>query len=240
VTRGADMQLQTAVQDVNQIAERYSVLLANGVSIPADGVILATPSYIAADLVDSFAPDLAGELRPIEYVSTATVTLAFKESDLPRPLDGYGYVIPRREGRKALACTWTSTKFPHRAPEDYALLRVFIGRAGQEDEIPWEDAGLLDVARAELNLTLGITANPLLTRIYRWEKAMPQYKLGHPERLQQIERFLSKYPGFALAGNAYQGIGIPDCIRSGELAAEKILLTWQDKTPTIEGIKIDA
>ena len=237
---GVQLRLGTAVQGVSQTSDGYSVLLSSGESLAADGVILATPSYIAADLVDSFAPDLAGELRPIEYVSTATVTLAFKESDLPRPLDGYGYVIPRREGRKALACTWTSTKFPHRAPEDYALLRVFIGRAGQEDEIPWEDAGLLDVARAEINLTLGITANPLLTRIYRWEKAMPQYKLGHPERLQQIERFLSKYPGFALAGNAYQGIGIPDCIRSGELAAEKILLTWQDKTPTIEGIKIDA
>jgi oxygen-dependent protoporphyrinogen oxidase len=167
------------------------------------------------------------------------VTLAYLETDIPRPLDGYGYVIPRREGRKALACTWTSTKFPHRAPEGYALLRVFIGRAGQEAEIPWDDAGLLEVAREELNLTLGITTDPLLTRIYRWEKAMPQYNLGHPGRLHRIERFLTAYPGLALAGNAYQGIGIPDCIYSGELAAEKILSALQDKTPMIEVIKID-
>ena len=230
VTRGADMQLQTAVQDVNQIAEGYSVLLPNGVSIPADGVILATPSFITADLIAGFAPDLASELRPIEFVSTATVTLAYRESDLPRPLDGYGYVIPRREGRKALACTWTSTKFPHRAPEGYALIRVFIGRAGQEDEIRWEDADLLTIALEELRLTLGITAAPLLKRIYRWEKAMPQYHLGHPERLARIESGLAAYPGLALAGNAYQGIGIPDCIHSGELAAERVISTLRDKT----------
>ena len=217
-----ELRLRTAVQEISRTRDGYSVMLSNGESLPADGVILATPSYITADLVDHFAPDLAAELRPIEYVSTATVTLAFRESELPQPLDGYGYVIPRREGRKALACTWTSTKFPHRAPEGYALLRVFIGRAGQEDEIPWDDAGLLEVAREELSLTLGISTDPLLTRIYRWEKAMPQYNLGHPERLHRIERILSVHPGLALAGNAYQGIGIPDCIHSGEMAVQKI------------------
>jgi protoporphyrinogen/coproporphyrinogen III oxidase len=219
---GVELRLCAAVQEVSQTSDGYAVLLSSGEIISADGIILATPSYITADLVGNFAPALATELRPIEYVSTATVTLAFRESDLPRPLDGYGYVIPRREGGKALACTWTSTKFPHRAPEGYALLRVFIGRAGQDDEIAWDDTGLLGIAREELNLTLGITAEPLLTRIFRWEKAMPQYNLGHPERLQRIERFLIAYPGLALAGNAYQGIGIPDCIHSGEMAVQKI------------------
>jgi protoporphyrinogen/coproporphyrinogen III oxidase len=219
---GVELRLRTAVNGIEMDLDRYTVHLSDGESLLVEGVILATPSYITANLVDHFAPDLAAELRPIEYVSTATVTLAFRESDLPQPLDGYGYVIPRRERRKALACTWTSTKFPHRAPDDYALLRVFIGRAGQDDEISWDDASLLNVAREELSLTLGITADPILTRIYRWEKAMPQYNLGHPERLQQIERFLSAYPGLALAGNAYQGIGIPDCIHSGEMAAQKI------------------
>jgi oxygen-dependent protoporphyrinogen oxidase len=221
--RGVDMRLQAAVREVGWNASGYSVLLANGESLTADAVILATPSFIAAEVIAGFAAELAADLRPIEYVSTATVTLAYREPDLPRPLDGYGYVIPRREGRKALACTWTSTKFPHRAPEGYALLRVFIGRAGQEDEIRWDDAGLLSIAREELRLTLGITADPLLERIYRWEKAMPQYHLGHLERLVRIENGLAAFPGLALAGNAYQGIGIPDCIHSGEEAAERVL-----------------
>jgi oxygen-dependent protoporphyrinogen oxidase len=196
--------------------------------MPAEGVILATPSYVSAELIADFAADLAGELRPIEYASTATVTLAYRASDLPRPLDGYGYVIPRREGRKALACTWTSTKFPHRAPDGYALLRVFIGRAGQETEIDWDESGLLTIAREELRLTLGITAKPRLYRIYRWDRAMPQYNFGHAERLEQIERCLAAHPGLALAGNAYQGIGIPDCIHSGEMAAERILSTLKN------------
>ena len=100
----------------------------------------------------------------------------------PAPLDGYGYVIPRREGRRALACTWTSTKFPHRAPEGYALIRVFVGRAGQD--IPWNEKDLLELAKEELNLTLGITAEPLLSRVFMWDKAMPQYNLGHPEHPQ--------------------------------------------------------
>ena len=166
---------------------------------------------------------MATELQSIEYVTTATVSLAYLESDLPRPLDGYGYVIPRREGHKALACTWTSTKFPHRAPEGYALLRVFVGRAGQEAEVPWDEYGLLHVAQSELRETLGITAQPLLSRVFRWEKAMSQYNLGHPARLDRIDAFLEDFPGLDLAGNGYRGIGIPDCIHSGELAVERLL-----------------
>ncbi|MCK4725741.1 MAG: protoporphyrinogen oxidase [Anaerolineales bacterium] len=237
---GVNLHLHKTVKKVSQDAGRYSVRLTNGEAITADRVILATPSFVTAELIAGFAPDLADELLPIEYVSTATVTLAYRESDLLRPLDGYGYVIPRREGRKALACTWTSTKFPHRAPEGYALLRVFIGRAGQENEIAWDESALLKIAQEELHLTLGITAKPLVWRIFTWEKAMPQYNLGHPERLDRIERHLVAYPRLALAGNAYQGIGIPDCIHSGQLAAEKILSTVQDKTPTIREMRIDA
>ena len=181
---------------------------------------------------------MAAELRSIDYVSTATVTLAYRDSDLPQPLDGYGYVIPRREQRKALACTWTSTKFPHRAPDGYALLRVFIGRAGQEGEIMWDESSLLKTAQEELQLTLGITAEPILRRIYTWEKAMPQYNLGHNKRLERIENQLVSLPGMALAGNAYQGIGIPDCIHSGQLAAEKIHSTMLDKFQTTKDVKI--
>lgn len=226
-TAGVNLRLNTCVTKLTRsslTADAWNLTLDNGEHIEADAVILATPAYVSGALIEDFAPELAAELAAIEYVSTATVTMAFPASELPKPLDGYGYVIPRREGRKALACTWTSTKFPHRAPEGYALIRVFVGRAGQEDQITWIDEVLLEIAREELELTLGITAKPLLTRIFQWEKAMPQYNLGHPERLERIEAALAAFPRFALAGNGYQGIGIPDCIHSGELAVEKILL----------------
>jgi oxygen-dependent protoporphyrinogen oxidase len=220
---GVDLRLGTTVREVAPIPEGYAVHLADGGTLTTQNVILATPAYTTADLIAGFAPDLAAELHAIEYVSTATVTLAYPESDLPRPLDGYGYVIPRREGRKALACTWTSTKFPHRAPDGYALLRVFIGRAGQEADLPWDESGLLGLAQAELRQTLGITTEPLLTRIFRWEKAMSQYNIGHPARLERIDSLLGSHSGLALAGNGYRGIGIPDCIHSGELAVDRVL-----------------
>jgi oxygen-dependent protoporphyrinogen oxidase len=221
---GADLRLSSPVKAVARRTgvAGYEVALMEGPGLTADTVILAAPAYVSASLLAGLDPSLAAELDSIPYVSTATVSLAYRAADLPRPLDGYGYVIPRREGRPALACTWTSTKFPHRAPRGCALIRVFVGRAGQE--LPsWGEADLLALAREELQLTLGITAKPALSRVYMWERAMPQYNLGHPERLARIEADLKSYPGLAPAGNGYRGIGIPDCIHSGELAADKIL-----------------
>jgi oxygen-dependent protoporphyrinogen oxidase len=228
---GADLRLNTPVSQITKADSRYLVDLSTGETIEADFIILATPAPVSGSLLASFDPELATVLGSIPYVSTATVTMAYRQSDLFRPLDGYGYVIPRREGRRALACTWTSTKFPHRAPEGYALIRVFVGRAGQESDVPWNEIDLLDLAREELELTLGITAEPLVSRVFIWESAMPQYNLGHPEKLARIDAALEKYPGLALAGNGYRGIGIPDCIHSGELAIEKILDHEGHKVP---------
>lgn len=225
-----DLRLTTRVDSVNHLTpdalrpaqdSAWHLTLHNGETLTADGIILATPAYITGQLLASFDPKLASVLESIGYASTATVSLAYRQSDLPRDLDGYGYVIPRREGRKALACTWTSTKFPHRAPEGYALIRVFVGRGGQD--VPRNENELLDLAKEELRLTLGIHAEPLLQRVFMFDKAMPQYNLGHPEKLKQIDCALEKHPGLALAGNGYRGIGIPDCIHSGELAVERIL-----------------
>jgi oxygen-dependent protoporphyrinogen oxidase len=220
---GVRLMSGAGARSIQKTPEGYAIRLEDGDTLPADGVILAAPAFASARLLADLAPELAGELDSIPYVTTATVSLAYPQESLPRPLDGYGYVIPRREGRGALACTWTSTKFPHRAPAGHVLLRVFVGRAGQEGDITWDKDSLLGIAREELRLTLGITAEPVLSRVFIWERAMPQYVLGHPKRLERIEAALERLPGIALAGNGYKGIGIPDCIRSGEVAAEKIL-----------------
>ena len=221
---GVTIRLNSPVSSIGYLTpETWNVELQSGEKLEANSVILATPAFISGNILALLDPLLASELQNIPYTSTATVSLAYKQQDIPRDLDGYGYVIPRREGRRALACTWTSTKFPHRAPDGYALIRVFFGRAGQD--IPWNENDLLALAKEELKLTLGITAIPILQRVFLWDKAMPQYNLGHPEILKRIDAALEKPPGLAVAGNGYRGIGIPDCIHSGELAVKKIFAT---------------
>jgi protoporphyrinogen/coproporphyrinogen III oxidase len=231
-SNNVDLRLNTKVLSINHLAPEIWNLTLDTETLQADALILATPAYVSGQLLGSTDSELAAVLQSIPYASTATVTLAYRQSDLPRPLDGYGYVIPRREGRRALACTWTSTKFPHRAPEGYALIRVFVGRAGQE--IPWNENDLFELAKEELKLTLGITANPLLSRVFLWDKAMPQYNLGHPEFLKRIDAALKRHPGLALAGNGYRGIGIPDCIHSGELAVERVSTFERSNVETLK------
>ncbi len=231
---GIDLRLGARVARVEAASSGYIVQLASGETTHADAVIFATPAFIAADLIADLDSSLATALRGIPYVSTATVSVAYPLSDIPRPLDGYGYVIPRAENRPILACTWTSTKFPHRAPEGFGLIRAFVGRAGQEGALDGTDDDLLKLVRDELRRTLRITAPPMLHRIFRWPKAMPQYTLGHLDRLAVIDGRLAAHPGLYAAGNAYRGIGIPDCIASGEQAADKasaFINTLTERTP---------
>ena len=219
--KGADLRLNTRVSRITPFARDFLVEIEDDGPLEVNAVILAAPAHASAALLGPNYPQLAAHLMDIPLASTATVSLAYPLADLPCALSGYGYVIPRREGRAALACTWTSSKFDGRAPAGHALLRVFIGRAGET--LPASDAELLALAREELAQTMGITCNPVLTRIFRWDNAMPQYNLGHAERMARIEAEAKKYPRLALAGNIYKGVGIPDCIRSGELAAEKVM-----------------
>lgn len=220
---GVQLLTGMKVTSLSRKGSRYQLNVEGGIELKSDGVILATPAFVTGHILKGEDPDLAQTLQDIPYVSTATVSLAYPRQDLPGPLDGRGYVIPREEDREALACTWTSSKFPHRAPDDHALLRVFIGRAGQEEEISWTDDYLLDVARREVASTLSITVDPVLSRVYVWENAMPQYNLGHQKRLENINQSLQSFSGLALAGNGYRGIGIPDCIHSGQQAARQVI-----------------
>jgi oxygen-dependent protoporphyrinogen oxidase len=204
----------------------YAVLLNDGTRLTADAVVFATPAYVTADLVQGIDPALASSLRTIRYVSTATVSLGFKRADLNHPLDGFGFVLPRSEKRKIIACSWSSTKFNHRAPEGYVLLRAFIGGARAEHLAEQDDAALAQMARDELRAMMGITATPVLTKVYRWYKANPQYEVGHQERVAEIERLAAQHAGMYLVGSAYRGVGIPDCIQDGARVADEISECW--------------
>lgn len=221
--RSIDIRLRTRAMCLNADAGGYVLTLENNETLRADTIVLATPAFASAELLIDLDAQLAYTLHNTPYVSTATLSLGYRRADVRHALNGYGYIVPRAEGRSILACTWTSSKFMHRAAEDHVLIRVFIGRSGQEHVLERSDQDLLRLARDELRTTLSIDAEPVLSRIFRWPKAMPQYTLGHLDRLALIEQRLAEYPGIYLAGNAYRGIGIPDCIASGEAAADQII-----------------
>ncbi len=193
--------------------------LSNGESITTAAAILATPANIAADLIDPVNADLATNLRTIPFVSNAAVSLGFREAEVPRELNGYGYVVPRREGSATLACSWATSKLPGRAPAGHVLTRVFLGRSGQEIADATPDSELIDLARTELQTTLGVAQKPVFARVDRYPQGMPQYTIGHLDRVDRIETLVSETPGVFLAGNSYRGVGISDCIRSGQKAA---------------------
>ena len=220
MTGRVTVRLNTPVSHLSAVPGGYQVQLASAEALNAEAVIVATPAFVTADLLAGLDAEAASALRSIPHVSTATVSVAYRMADLPRQLDGYGYLIPRAENRPVLACTWTSTKFPHRAPPGFALIRAFVGSAGRETVLENDDETLVGLVRAELRRTLGVTAAPRLQRVFRWPRAMPQYTVGHLDRLAALEQRLAAFPGLLLAGNGYRGVGLPDCIASGEAAAE--------------------
>ncbi len=202
----------------------YAIHVAGGEPISADAVIVAAPSKATARLVADLAPDIAARLAEIRLASTAVVSVAYRRADIPHPLRGFGFIVPGAERRKIMGVTYSSLKWNGRAPDDTTvLLRVFVGGARNLDLIRSGEAGILAAVRQELRSILGITAEPVLARVHPWLEAMHQYTLGHLDRVAAIEQGLSRYPGLFLAGGAYRGVGVGDCIRSGFNAAEQAL-----------------
>jgi oxygen-dependent protoporphyrinogen oxidase len=216
------LRVGRSVLSVSQHGNQYKIALSDGACLIADDIVFATPSYVTADLVQQIDSMLASKLRAIRYVSTATVSLGFRRSDIQHPMRGAGFIVPKSEGRRITACSWSSEKFAHRAPDDCVLLRVFIGGALAEDLAEQDDTSLIALALDELRTIMGISATPVLAKSYRWPKANPQYELGHALRVEEIERTLANSRGMHLAGAAYHGAGIPDCIMSGMQAARLI------------------
>lgn len=188
-----------------------------------DAVIVATPSQAAANLLQLANSHLASELREVNYSSSVTVTLGYDRSVRASLPPGFGFLIPRSEGKRMLAATFVHNKFPHRAPEDRALIRCFLGGARDEAILQLSDEDILAIVRRELRQIIGLSADPIFARVYKWKGAMAQYAVGHLDRIGRIERLRQQLPGLALAGNGYRGIGVPDCVRSGKEAAEQIL-----------------
>jgi oxygen-dependent protoporphyrinogen oxidase len=189
----------------------------------AEAVCLALPAYVSARLLKNVDAQLASELDAIPYESTATINLAYQREDIPHLLDGFGFVVPFIEKRSLIACTFSSVKFPNRAPEGHVLLRAFVGGALQPEKFALDEGEMIQRVRDDLRDLLGLEKPPLFTEVAKWRRSMPQYHVGHLERVKRIEERVAALPGLVLAGNAYLGIGIPDCIRSGETAARKIL-----------------
>ena len=171
------------------------------------------------------SPELSAELAAIQYSSSITVGLGYDREVRESLPPGFGFLVPRSEGKKLLAATFVHNKFPHRAPEDRALLRCFFAARNAEDVWPLAEKDIVGIVRNELQQILGLRADPLFTHVYKWKSAMAQYGVGHLDRLDRIERLRQRLPGVALAGNAYRGIGVPDCIRSGRDAAKQVVET---------------
>jgi oxygen-dependent protoporphyrinogen oxidase len=200
----------------------YDVILNDGSALSVDSLVLATPAYVSAELVRPLTPIAGGLLEMIPYASTATIAMAYPRA-VSGAVEGFGFVVPRAEGRDLIAATWTSLKWPHRAPPDQLLVRCYVGGVGREAILQLDDQALVARVRTELATICGVTAEPEFVEVNRWMNAMPQYTLGHLERLNQIEGALSRYGGLILTGAGYRGVGIPDCIRDGAVAAERVV-----------------
>jgi oxygen-dependent protoporphyrinogen oxidase len=196
-----------------------------------DAVILATQANVAGTLLDGVDGGLARNLLDITYSSSVTVTLGYYKDQLAKLPPGFGFLVPRSEGTRMLACTFVHNKFPHRAPEGKGILRCFLGGARDEAVLGLTDEEMLETVHRELKKIVRLDARPIFARVYRWREAMAQYEPGHIARVEKIERRVAEIPGLALAGNAYHGIGVPDCIRSGKEAANSVAQLTPESQP---------
>jgi oxygen-dependent protoporphyrinogen oxidase len=218
------IRLGASVASVEPKGKGYTVVLASGEKIDADYVMLGTASYDSAEMVKGFDQTLADQMNRIEWSSSATVSIALRKDDVKVPLRGFGFIVPRVEGRRINAATYSSIKWSFRAPDDHILIRAFVG-GGHHEELVHEldDPGMTAMILEELDAVLGLKANAKFSKVYRWIKGMPKYTVGHLDRIGLLDRTLSTHPRLHLIGCSYKGIGIGDCVHEAQIAAEKIL-----------------
>lgn len=215
--------LGVGAREVSRDAGGFRVRLDDDRILEAEQVILATPAFASASLVADLSPALALELSQIPFVSPVTVSLAYPDGSRVAPFSGSGYVCPRAEGGPVVAVTFASNKFRGRAPAGSVLIRVFLGRSGDEGWVHESDAVLIGEAAREISRVSGAAADPTWARVFRWPRGLPQYVIGHLSRVDRIAGLARGVPGLHLAGASYRGVGIPDCIASGWSAADQVL-----------------
>jgi oxygen-dependent protoporphyrinogen oxidase len=207
------------VETIERTADGFRLRVA-GDWIDAKHVILAVPAWSASALLTNVDGDLSRRLGDIDYSSSLTLTLIYKSAEFDGQRAGFGFLVPAKERQRMAAATFVGTKFPFRAPEDRIVLRCFFGGTGDEAILQESDESVLAIARRELRRILNLTAAPIFHAISRWPRSMAQYTVGHGARMQKIQERAKAIPGLHLAGNAYDGIGLPDCIRTGRAAAK--------------------
>lgn len=207
----------------NKDDKTYTVDIEDKGSVVADCVILTTPAYVSADLLKDIDSELAENLDKIPYVSTATVSMAFKKSEIKQLPEGFGFVVPRLEKRKIIGATFVSQKFPYRAPEDSVLIRCFVGGSKNEELAHLDEEEMAVMARNELKDILGIDAEPIFVKVFKFTKAMSQRIVGHSDMVKVIDERQGHHPGLYVTGSAYKGTGLSDSVHNGELTAEEVL-----------------
>ena len=217
------IRLNSPIEKLERSGDVWRLFPATGQILEFDAVVVAAPAHRANQLLASIDAELASELGRIEYSGTAIVSLGYDLRQVGHPLDGMGAVVPSIENSPILACSFSSQKYPHRAPAGKTLLRVFVGGARRPDLAEMPDAQLLPLVLQHLRPLLRIEGEPVFCDIAHWPRTMPQYHVGHQERVARIEARLALLPGLKMAGSAFRGVGVPDCIHSGQLAAEQIL-----------------
>jgi len=209
---------QADVETVENTGAGFRVR-ANGDWVEAEHVVVATPAGDAASMLRTLQPEASKLLSAIPYTTSITLALGYRKATFDHPLNGHGFLVPKKERKYVFGCTWVGNKFDFRVPDDMVVLRCFLGG----DAMPLSDVALVAAARAELRSIMGVEAEPVFYNVARWPDSMAQYTVGHQARVARIEELVRMLPGLYLAGNAYHGIGIPDCVRMGQEAATNII-----------------
>jgi len=216
------IRLRTAVSRILKDGQTFRIETTAGDRVDAGAVVVATPAFAAATILRALSPALAQLCGEIPYASAATVAVAFQRSAVSHPLNGSGFVVPKVENTGIMAASWLSSKWPNRAPEGHVLMRAFVGGARDPRALEKSDAELVSTAMTALRPLLGIVGEPLLRRVYRWDRGNAQHEVGHLDRLARIETALATIPGLHLTGSGYRGVGIPDCVADGRATARKV------------------
>lgn len=220
---GERLKTESRVVSIDKKGDTYTVFLSDNSKIEAEGVVIATPAHAASEIVKDFNRTLSLNLGEILYPPVSVACLGYRKDKVGQPLDGFGFLVPKRENRRILGTLWDSSIFPNRAPEGYVLLRSMLGGARAVEVALQDENRLINTVMDETKKIMDIQAQPDFAKVYTHEKGIPQYLLGHGKRLEVIDTIVSSHKGFYITGNSYRGIGVNDCIENSYKLAERIL-----------------